>query len=220
MATVLSIDPGLAHSACAAIDTDGVAHTLRGLSVCVTSKCDAPRKPPLLRDDRVHRAREVRDWMRQCLKVYAPRAIVIEDFGFLQQAYSTACLAMAYQATIDSIDEYVAKMGILRAGEIPIVTASASKWRDELAPLTAKRQRTDTTGMTKAQMMLARKADRAYNARLTKEREQRAHAEAMRRVRGAGDELSLMPATRAVHALDAIGLFCWGITTNEVRARL
>ncbi len=215
MATVVSIDPGLAYCGLAAVDTDGTAHKLISLDVCVTSKCDEKRPAPWLRDDRVHRAREIREWLTRCLQLYAPAAIVIEDFGFLQQAYSTACLAMAYQSIIDAIDQ------CNRAHPVPLVSASANVWRNELVgPLDAPRQRTVKVSMSNEQKLAAKKADREVNRKMTKEREKRAHAEALRRVQGAQAQLSLMPVTKSVHTLDALGLFCWGVTTAPVKGAI
>ena len=106
MATVVAFDPGLASVGFVAVETDGTAHRLRDLSVFVTSKTSDPKSRPFLRDDRVHRARSIRRWALHCLKLYPPAAFVIEDFGFIQQPYATACLAMGYQAIVDAIDEW------------------------------------------------------------------------------------------------------------------
>lgn len=215
MATIVAIDPGLAYCGLAAVETDGSAHSIIALDVYVTSKSD-PGPPPLLRDDRVHRARHIRRWMSKCMRTYAPRAVVIEDFGFLQQAYSTACLAMAYQACIDAIDAHGEEFEF-----VPVVSASANVWRTELAgALSQPRQRTVKVSMSKDEKLAAKKADREFNRKMTLEREKRAHVEALRRVSGASAKLSLMPVTKSVHTLDALGLFCWGVTTTPVKGAI
>lgn len=215
MATIVAIDPGLAHCGLAAIDTDGTDHVVRDLSVCVTEKALQRLAPPMLRDDRVQRARLVRQWMLTCMKLYVPAAIVIEDFGFLQQSYSTACLAMAYQAIVDAIDEHGAKYQT-----VPIVSANANTWRNELAGLAAPRKQVSTKGLDKSAALEAKKLARVHNRKLTQEREKRAHIEALRRVRGAQAHIDMMTAAKSVHVLDAIGLFCWGVGTAPVKGAI
>jgi hypothetical protein len=216
MATVVAIDPGLASAGLVAVDTDGTAHRLLGTSVCVTTR-GALRPVPELRDDRVHRAREVREWTARCLKLYAPAAIVIEDLAFLRQSYSTACLALAYQAIVDSIDAW---SSMWTGPAIPIVSAPARIWREELAGLGMPRQRTSIKGLTKAAASKVKAADAAVNRKITTEREKRAHIEALRRVRNSHEEINSMTVAKGVHVLDALGMFCWSVTTTPVKGAI
>jgi Holliday junction resolvasome RuvABC endonuclease subunit len=208
MRCVVAIDPGLASCGLVSVMTDGTQHVLSDVSVCVTSK--SPHVLDGVRDNRVVRAREVRHWLRNALMGQRPVAVVLEDFGFIQQAHATACLAMAYMAIVDVVDSW----------GVPIVTASANVWRNELAPLHGVQMRRSTKGLSKSEAKRIKDEDRKVNRARTLEREKRAHIEALRRVDGASYVLNEMKRELAVHALDALGLFCWGITTNLVKGAI
>lgn len=208
MRSIVAIDPGLASCGLVNVMTDGTQHMLTDWGVCVTSK--SPHVIDGVRDNRVVRAREVRHWLRNSLMGARPVAVVLEDFGFIQQAHATACLAMAYMAIVDVVD----------AWGVPIVTASANVWRNELAALRGVQMRRSTKGKTKAEAKRIKDEDRAANRARTQEREKRAHEEALRRVDCARDALRDVKAVQAVHALDALGLFCWGVTTDIVKGAI
>lgn len=50
--------------------------------------------------------------------------------------------------------------------------------------------------------------------------ENKAHREAVRRVPSFADRARGIPRRKQVHALDALGVFCWSLNTNMVRAVL
>lgn len=196
MRPVMAIDPGLRSLGLVVVDTDGTSHELRHIGFHETQASSVSR---FLSDERVARARTIRPWLRRILELYHPCAIVIEDFGFLRGQHATACLAMAYASIIAAIDEHGEKYH-----QVPVVGARASVWRDELAGLAGKRA--------------GKKETRAEREARTADRERRAHAAAMRRVLGASRSINELPAKQSVHVLDALGLFCWGVTQKPVQA--
>jgi hypothetical protein len=87
----------------------------------------------------------------------------------------------------------------LELRELPLVTAGPREWRAHLVASAPTRRRNDTIGGAS---------------------ERDAHREAVRRVPTFEDASKGISRRRRVHALDALGVFAWSLSTNIVRAAL
>lgn len=208
MTRVMAIDPGLARCGLVVVDTDGLQHTFVRADV-FESDGDVTDAMRLISDKRVARARQLHVWITAQLRTWRPEFVALEEFGFLRGQHATACLAMAYMTLVCEIDR----------ARLPIVATLASTWRDELAGLKQKTERASRAGLSTDQRKRLDALERHAKDARTKEREQRAHIEALRRVDGSGAILARFNKQQQVHALDALGLFCWAVHTPTVKQR-
>ncbi len=206
MTRIMAIDPGLARCGLVVCDTDGLAHRFVRAAV-FESDGDITDTYRLISDKRVARARGLRDWIKTHLTAHTPDVVALEEFGFLRGQHATACLAMAYMTLVCEIDRT----------RVPIVATLASRWREELSGLRGTLKRESRAGLSKAQRKALDAKERIAKDHRTKEREQRAHIEAMRRVEGSAAILCRFNKQAQVHALDALGLFCWAVYTPTVK---
>lgn len=200
MLRVMAIDPGLARCGVVVGETDGSRHRLLSSSLWSTD-ADVEHRSKLVADDRVHRARELRDLAASQLRTWTPNVVVIEEFGFLQGQHATACLAMAYMTLVCEIDR----------AHVPLLGCSAREARSQLAPLRGKRVRTSTVGLSKTHAKMVRRQDQKSNRDRTVAREQKAHLEAQRMIEESAAIQVRFNKTQAPHVLDALVLLAWAV---------
>lgn len=197
MLRIMSIDSGLAS--CGVIVGEVHNGHRRMLDACIWNVDSREDRSRLIKDERIHRARELRELALSQLRTWSPHLVAIEEFGFLQGQHATACLAMAVNTLVTACD----------LAHIPAIGSLAREWREDLAPLRGKRTRTSTKGMSKSESSRVRRNDQRANRERTADREKRAHFEAQKLVEHSQVIQVRFNKTQAPHVLDALGLFVW-----------
>ncbi len=119
--TVVSIDGGLATLGLTWLDL----HAMRVLDVSSFASSPLYKHPDLpdLGDDRLRRARELATYLRRQVRQCRPSVLVVERMRFPKGHNTVVCIALGFGVIMSIASEF----------DLPVVTASARRWRRDLA---------------------------------------------------------------------------------------
>lgn len=183
---VVSIDGGLARLGAVRIRTDGRRHEALDVGV-FTSKPRFRDFDVRVADDRVRRCRELHAWLDRFCGI--PDVVVAETMGFARGTNAVVCMSLAWGV----ISCY------LESHRLGLISATAGYWRTCLIGAPAKKLKT--------------KKERDAE---TRRREKLAHAAAVRSVPSFAPIARKLPDEHQLHALDALGVFVWSLSTRDL----
>lgn len=193
MINVLSLDIALATCGAVITQTNGRSRHETFRADAFTSEQRVGDDDVRLCDDRMRRARELHSWLGEFTMGTDVHLVAAEAMSFPPNMQTGVMIALAFGVLASFLEDR----------RLVLASATPSYWRSQLLDERP-----------------SRKGTKVQRAARTKDREERAHARAVQLVPSFVPIASRVRGGLQRHLLDALGVFCWSLSSPEMRRML